>query len=193
MNLYQKIIEIRKTIEAFSKDTHGFGYNYVSGTQVLAKIKPKMDELGIILKVETENIIWQTFDYRTAKDEEKTDFIISGDVIYTWINADNPEEREATKFNIFGQQDDISKAFGSGLTYSERYFILKTLQAPTDSDDPDSKDTKGKKGNSKNINPGAGGKCEVCGVGVTQNIAAFSNKKFNKTLCMQCQKTVGGK
>ena len=40
-------------------------------------------------------------------------------------------------FEYYGQQNDISKAFGSALTYSERYLLLKSLGAPTDEDDPD--------------------------------------------------------
>ena len=116
MNLHQKLIEIRKEINNFVKDTKGYGYNYVSGSQALSKVRPKMDELGIILKVETKNMMWEPFNYKNNKGEEKTDFIISGEITYTWINADEPTEREETSFSIFGQQDDISKAYGSGLT-----------------------------------------------------------------------------
>ena len=50
MNLWQKIIEIRKQIDNFTKDTKGYGYSYVSGSQVLSKIRPTMDALGLILK-----------------------------------------------------------------------------------------------------------------------------------------------
>ncbi|MDZ4994794.1 recombinase, partial [Clostridium perfringens] len=63
MNLWQKLIEVRKEIENFTKDTKGFGYQYVSGSQVLSKIRPKMDELGVLLKIETDDILWTTFDY----------------------------------------------------------------------------------------------------------------------------------
>ena len=161
MNLWQKLIEVRKEIDNFVKDTKGFGYQYVSGSQVLSKIRPKMDELGVLLKIETDDIIWTTFDYKNSKGEDKTDFVIAGKVKYTWINADEPTEREECSFDIFGQQDDISKAYGSGLTYSERYFILKSLQAPTDNDDPDSKDTSGR--TSKNQNSNKVYKCLVVG------------------------------
>ncbi|EOU1600908.1 ERF family protein [Clostridium perfringens] len=190
MNLWQKLIEVRKEIDNFVKDTKGFGYQYVSGSQVLSKIRPKMDELRVLLKIETEDILWTTFDYKNSKGEDKTDFVIAGKVKYTWINADEPTEREECSFDIFGQQDDISKAYGSGLTYSERYFILKSLQAPTDNDDPDSKDTRGKTSSSQNQNSNKVYKCTSCGKDVPYNVANFSHKKYQKVLCMDCQKKV---
>ena len=41
---------------------------------------------------------------------------------YVWINADKPEEQLEIPFYAVGQQDDVSKAHGTGLTYAERYF-----------------------------------------------------------------------
>ena len=80
MNLWQKLIEVRKEIDNFVKDTKGFGYQYVSGSQVLSKIRPKMDELRVLLKIETDDILWTTFDYKNSKGEDKTDFVIAGKV-----------------------------------------------------------------------------------------------------------------
>lgn len=144
MNLHQKLVEIRKEIDVFSKDTKGFNYSYVSGSQVLGKIQAKMNELGVILYPEMRDLEHSTYDYqqynkKTQQMDDKTDFVISGDMRYVWVNAENPEERIAIDWNIYGQQDDISKAYGSALTYSERYFLLKFFNAPTDDDDPDSR------------------------------------------------------
>jgi ERF superfamily len=149
MNIYQKLVEIRKSIDVFTKDTEGFGYKYVSGSQVLHKIKAKMDELGVLLIPRINDQSHKTFDYtvwdKQAKQEKsKTDFIVFGSMTYTWVNAENPEDRIEIPFQYMGQQDDISKAFGSALTYSERYFLLKFFGVPTDEDDPDAKDTAGK-------------------------------------------------
>lgn len=150
MNLYQKLVEIRKEVINFSKDTEGYGYKYVSGSQAIAKIREKMDSLGILLIPrigETDNY---TFDYINAKGRECTDHIVKGDMTYLWVNADNPEEVLEIPWKLYGAQDDISKAYGSGLTYSERYFILKFFQAPTDELDPDKKDTAGRSKTNKN-------------------------------------------
>src|SRR5690606_2934543 len=92
---------------------------------------------------------YSTFNYIDKKGKEKTDFIVTADMKYVWVNAENPEERIEIPWQTMGQQDDISKAFGSGLTYSERYFLLKFFGVPTDDDDPDARDTTGKNGSTK--------------------------------------------
>lgn len=150
MNIYQKLVEIRKSIDTFTKDTEGFGYKYVSGSQVLHKIKAKMDELGVLLIPKVNDQSHTTFDYtvfdkKEKQEKAKTDFIVYGSMTYTWVNAEEPDDRIEIPFQYTGQQDDISKAFGSALTYSERYFLLKFFGVPTDEDDPDAKDTTGKR------------------------------------------------
>lgn len=145
MNLYQKIIEVRKIASGFSKDTKGYGYDYVSGNQILNKIKDKMNEVGLILQPSAQAGEHQLFCYTNSKGQDKVDIQVWGSMSYTWINAENPEEREIVSWAYYGQQDDISKSFGSALTYSERYFLLKYFGLPTDEDDPDGKDTTGKK------------------------------------------------
>ncbi|MBQ8178020.1 MAG: ERF family protein [Clostridia bacterium] len=141
LNVFQKIIEVKKEITCFNKDCETTGaraYKYISGTQVLSKIKSKMEEIGLLfMPVEVENRGWQTFDYLNAKGEQKTDFIVEGKLVYAWINAEKPEDQVRIPFEYYGQQNDISKAFGSGLTYSERYLLLKALGVPTDEEDPD--------------------------------------------------------
>lgn len=141
MNVYQKIIEVKKVVKNFLKDaeTSGKGsYTYTSGSQILSSIKEKMEEIGLLfLPVETVHRGWTTFNYKNSYGDDKTDFIVEGELFYEWINADEPTDRQRVSFEYYGQQNDISKAFGSALTYSERYLLLKSLGAPTDEDDPD--------------------------------------------------------
>lgn len=139
LNLYQKIVQVRQVAEGFSKDKKSFSYTYVSGNQVLSKIKDKMNELNLLLLPSTKVGEHHTHAYKTAKGKDVLDFIVKGEMSYTWINGDNPEERETVTWAYYGQQDEISKAYGSGLTYSERYYLLKSLGLPTDEDDPDAK------------------------------------------------------
>lgn len=146
MNLLQKLVEIRKEIDSFTKDTKGYGYTYVSGSQVLAKIQEKMNELGVLLYPIMEQVEDTTYDYVNHKGEQRTDFVITGNMTYVWQNAEKPEEKLMIPWKIYGQQDDISKAYGSGLTYSERYFLLKFFNAPTDEDDPDARQTNNRGG-----------------------------------------------
>lgn len=143
LNVYQKINEVKKVIKSFNKDasTSGKGaYSYTSGTQVLSAIKEKMEEIGLLfLPVKTEHRGYQTYNYKNSYGDEKTDFIVDGKLFYEWIDIDNPTDRQKVEFEYYGQQNDVSKAFGSALTYSERYILLKSLGVPTDEDDPDKK------------------------------------------------------
>lgn len=157
MNIHQKLVEIRKDIGGFTKDAQGYGYQYVSGSQVLSKIQDKMNELGVLLVPKIINQQFEKHDYVNSKGKSAMDFLVYGEMTYTWINAENPEDFLEVPFYYTGAQDDISKAFGSGLTYSERYFIIKFFNLPTDADDPDKRDTSGRSrstGNGGNSNTG---------------------------------------
>lgn len=145
MNIYQKIVEIRKTVDVFIKDTKGYNYDYVSGSQVLKKIKTKMDELGVVLEPHMTSQHYEIFQYQDKYNKPKIDYIVTGAMKMIWINADNPEDRAIVDWQTLGQQDEISKALGSGLTYAERYFLLKYFGVPTDKDDPDAKKPKNTK------------------------------------------------
>lgn len=154
MNVYQKINEVKKIVKTFSKDakTSGKGaYTYISGSQILSTIKEKMEEIGLLLlPVATEHRGYQTYNYNNSYGELKTDFLVDGKLYYEWINIDNPTDRQRVEFEYYGQQNDLSKAFGSALTYSERYVLLKSLGVPTDEDDPD-KETDDKTQNTSNL------------------------------------------
>lgn len=142
LNLAQKLVEIRKSIETLKKDGKSYGYTYVKGEQILAKIKDKMDELQVLLIPHVLNQSHSTYDYKVwdkkaNAEKDKTDFIVTSEMKYVWLNAEKPSETIEIHWQMLGQQDDISKAYGSGLTYAERYFLLKFFGIPTDSDDPD--------------------------------------------------------
>ena len=55
MNLYQKLVEIRKDVINFSKDTEGYGYKYVSGSQAIAKTQ--YQALMIMLTLKEKNVL----------------------------------------------------------------------------------------------------------------------------------------
>lgn len=143
MNVYQKINEVKKEIKKFERDgaTAGKGsYSFVSGAQILETIKAKMEELGLIfIPLKTEHRGWTTFEYKNSYGDTKVDFIVDGKLIYAWVNSEQPDDRHVIEFEYYGQQNDISKAFGSALTYSERYLLLKSLGVPTCDDDPDNR------------------------------------------------------
>jgi len=138
MTLHEKLIKLREAVPYAQQDTQGYQYEYVSGTSLLAILRPKMDELGVLLIPSTGEYTWTETIKENKKNEKSALFIVTLDMTMTWVNAEKPEEKIEVSFSAFGAQDDISKAFGSALTYSERYFLLKFFNVPTDKLDPDS-------------------------------------------------------
>jgi hypothetical protein len=144
MNLYQKLVEVRKGVEYLQKDTKGYNFKYVSGSTVLGTLRKKMDELGLILVPSITEYAIELFGNKPA---------IKCKMLFTWVNSDAPEDRLEIPFCAFGSQNDISQAFGSALTYSERYFMLKFFNIPTDDDDPDAHTGNGKPAATKQAPP----------------------------------------
>jgi hypothetical protein len=128
MNIYEKLVEVRKNIDGFNKDATGYGYKYVSGSQVLSKIKDTMDKQKIIL----ETHLLSPVVIATGKGS-----LVTSPMKMIWVNAEKPEDRITIDWFMTGEQKDPSQALGSGLTYSERYFLLKFFGVATDEDDPD--------------------------------------------------------
>ena len=127
MNLHEKLIELRRGVPYLQKDTKGYNYSYVSGTSVLEKLQPKMNELGIVLFTETGPI---------TRIQEGKETQVFAQFRFTWIDAATGD-KITLDFCGGGQDPDISKAIGKMLTYTERYFLLKSFNVPTDSEDPD--------------------------------------------------------
>ncbi|PTH92919.1 single-stranded DNA-binding protein [Staphylococcus xylosus] len=138
-NIHQRINEAKHSMEGFIKDKAGYQYSYVSGSQVLHKLNPELYKHGINITFKTSDAKYETVNV-VVKGKEKQEYVVSLNVHYTITNTDKSEEKiESTIFAI-GQQDDPSKALGTALTYSERYFLMKFFGLPTDEDDADAKE-----------------------------------------------------
>lgn len=135
LNLHQKLVEIRKEVDYLKKDTEGYHYDYTSGTTILEKIRGKMDELGVLIYPR----IGDTETVQQAKN-----WVVRGDMTFILQNAKDPEDKIEIAFKLNGMQDSPAKALGTALTYSERYFLLKFFNIPTDADDPDARQRKNK-------------------------------------------------
>jgi hypothetical protein len=130
MNIYQKLVEVRKSVESFKKDATGYNFKYVPGVQILTEIKNKMDSEGIILEHHLADTVVTHLD---------KSWFVSSKMKMVWVNSEKPEDKIEIDWFCTGEQKDPSQALGSALTYSERYFLLKFFGIPTDEDDPDSK------------------------------------------------------
>lgn len=139
MNLYNKLLEIQKTVNGICKDKKSDYYEYVSGNKALGIIRPKMNELGLLLIPSITSIENIRQDYQT-RNGAKSEILSKVMMTFTWIDTDSGETLEV----LWGAngQNDWEKGLGSALTYGERYFLLKFFHIPTDEDDIDNPDRK---------------------------------------------------
>lgn len=152
MNIYQRLAKIRKQVEVIQRNKSGYGYKYVSEDEILAKISGFMDKynLSLIPSVVHTNTVVEPYHTMKTKvlqnkatgetstyEEHVNEILVSADMVFTWVNNDNPEERIDVPWILVGHQTDGSQSFGSGLSYAMRYFLLKFFNIATPDDDPD--------------------------------------------------------
>ncbi len=138
MNLHEKLIEVRKSVDYLKKESTGKQYSYVSSSQVLANLRDALNEHKILLIPTVEHSVV------SKKEEQKPDgkttitYFTELKMTMTWVDATKPEDKIECRW--YGQGVDIAgeKGVGKALTYAEKYFMLKFFNIPTDKDDPDS-------------------------------------------------------
>lgn len=143
--IHKKLLEIQKSVRALQKDAKAYNYDYVSGDKLLSHVRPKMDELGLlllpeVLGVEARDMSYQQWDRAAKSMVEKKEVLYILSMRMTWTDTEDgetlPQEWRAAGMNAF------DKGFGSALTYGERYYLLKLFHIATDEDDVDAVSTK---------------------------------------------------
>jgi hypothetical protein len=132
MNIFQKLIEVRKTCPYLKKDKDGFQFKYVSSSQALGALRGAMDEQGLLLIPQIKG--YEVKDHTTKKGEHEYFTVLP--MVFTWVNAENPEEKIECAWNGQGL-DSGEKGIGKAVTYAEKYFLLKFFNVATDKLDPD--------------------------------------------------------
>ena len=127
LNLYQKLVEIRKSVEYLKKESTGHRYNYTKESQVITALRPKMDEQNVFLEVGMLEPQWH---------EDGTTRLVSIGFEFIWVNADNPEEK-ITKYLYLQDAAGDPKKIGGLSTYALRYHLCKFFQIATDDLDLD--------------------------------------------------------
>lgn len=145
MNLIQKLAKIRAISDVVSKEKRGYNYSYADITSILAKITAGMKKYGVSLIPQIvpgtshveQNVVTNTKFDKTGKayDNTVTEMLVSADMVFKWVNDENPDEFIEVPWFVTGSQSDPSQALGSGLTYCTRYFLCNYFQiAQADSD-----------------------------------------------------------
>ncbi|WEG74390.1 ERF family protein [Vagococcus intermedius] len=136
----KKIGELKKSVPYIQKQQKDYiKFAVVQSSDVLTAIRPKMDELGLILETHVIDFEVEKTEIGTNKKNGKLIFsyLIKLKVKYVWINEENPLDREAIEFVAIADDENSSYAYGQALTYAEKTFILKQFNIPTDDVDPD--------------------------------------------------------
>lgn len=137
-NLIQKLAEIRKMSDAVKKDRTGHAYTYTDINTILAKVTAGMKKyrVSLVPNIVSESANVEQVSSTNTKidktghpfDKVTTEFLVSADMVFRWVNDDNPEEVLEVPWFTVGSQQDPSQAFGSGLTYCTRYFLMSFFQ-----------------------------------------------------------------
>ena len=147
LNLIQKLAQIRSIADVVSKDKKGYNYTYADITSILAKITAGMKKYGVSLIPQivaqtanvSQNIVKNTKFDRSGKPYENTttEMLVSADMVFKWVNDEDPDDYIEVPWFVTGSQSDPSQAFGSGLTYCTRYFLTNYFQIAQADDDVD--------------------------------------------------------
>lgn len=140
MNIYQKLVEVRKSVDYLKKESKSNQYDYTGSAQVLASVRDKINDMGLLLipRITDKNLLSETIEYMDRdKPKKTTTYFTELNMTFTWVNADNPEEKIECPWYSQGVDIAGEKGVGKALTYAEKYFTLKFFNIPTDKDDPD--------------------------------------------------------
>ena len=131
--------------DAVQKSKRGYNYSYADITDILASISVGMEKYGVSLipqikpgttSVEQNVTRGTKFNKKgDAYENITTEMLVQCEMVFTWVDNDNPGNHIDVPWFMTGSQSDPSQAFGSGLTYSTRYFLCNYFQiAQTDTD-----------------------------------------------------------
>ena len=132
MNIHQRLLGVRKSVDYLQKENQGFNFKYVSSSQVIESIRKAMNEHGVLIIPECAAHTVSDHETKKGGHEYFTELELS----YRIQNVDDPADYVTVKWYAQGL-DDGEKGPGKAYTYGEKYLFLKLFNIPTDKDDPD--------------------------------------------------------
>lgn len=182
MTLVEKILEIMKEIQYLSKDDKvEFGstkYKALSEEKVTTIMREQLIKHKIVV-------------FPIAQTASRVGTITHVDVIYRMVNTEDPND--FIEIASCGDGADTQdKGSGKAMTYAYKYMWLRTFALPT-GEDPD-------KISSAELDAKEIHVCEECGgeikdgkkndgsVWSASDIAAYTKRKFGRSLCTECAK-----
>lgn len=144
LNLFQKLAKIRAMSDVAQKNKQGFKYTYTDITEILANVTGGMKKYGVSLipmivpntsSVDKNELVATKFDKKgEAYDQKTTEFLFTADMLFKWVNDEDPAEVIDVPWFITGSMADPAQAVGSGLTYTTRQFLTAYFQIAQSAD-----------------------------------------------------------
>lgn len=138
--LVEKLIKLRKKVPYIQKEKKQYiKFSVVSSEAVLKEFNAHMNSLKLFLKTEVVNKSVERLEIGRSEKTGKAiySYLVSLDMLYTWIDGEDPSQREEIRFSAIADDENSSYAYGQALTYAEKTFFLKEFNIPTDDSDPD--------------------------------------------------------
>lgn len=138
LNLYQKLAKIRAISEVAKKSKKGYNYTYTDITEILANVTAGMKKYEVSLipsivpetahveKIATDNTKFTKTGEQFNNHVEE--MLFQSDMIFTWVNDENPDERIHVPWFATASMPDASQAQGSAMTYTMRQFLTSYFQ-----------------------------------------------------------------
>ena len=139
LNIFQKMSlatsKIEKVVKGLTVGEGKNSYKAVSDKDVLNAVKPVEVELGIYSYPVKRTILRDERLEFQNKYGTTINFVTRLEIIYRFVNVDNPEE--FIDITTYGDGiDSQDKAMGKAMTYGDKYGLLKAYKIET-GDDPD--------------------------------------------------------
>ena len=164
LTLIEKLSKIKAMCDVVIKGKKGFNYTYTDVTEILAKVTAGMKKYEVSLVPSivpgtgsiSQNVVVNTKTAKTGAtfDSKSTEMLFSADMVYKWINNENPEDVIEVPWYAVGSMSDPSQAMGAAMTYNMRTFLTSFFQIAQSDYDVDAYRSKQKEAEeqvSKNI------------------------------------------
>lgn len=177
-NIYKKLIEVQNELKAPKSQFNSFGnYKYRNQEDILEAVKPLLAKHNLTMFITDE-----IKDISGRFYVEATVTLVSIDDGFQ-LSVTGLAREEETKKGMDGSQ-----ITGASSSYARKYALngLFLIDDTKDADSMEHKDTKPVT-RPEQTKTFATDKCVGCGAGIPANVANFSNTKFGKKLCMNCQ------
>lgn len=200
MNIFQRVAAITAELGTVAKNLNvsaGKGsYKAVSERDIIDAVKP-LEAKYRVYSYPSNRVILESETLETEKTyngttNKSTTFFTRVQTEYTFVNIDDPQDRFTTI--VFSEGiDPGDKGSGKAMTYADKYAVMKAYKIST-GDDPDQVASTEENYKSKKIN------CSWCGNAIgsvkkrdgevwqAADIIGYSQKRFGRTLCPDCQK-----